>query len=299
MSIKARHIDIWFAWKTPNLSMHHLLKHINHISNNTTCTSPWSHGWKFIRILHKCEVGIEKSVPRITDWHHEACRVMTNGDRERQIFLSHPHTNNGFFFLLTTKYLILNWKKMKKTSRKSWIPWDVMWWPHFNITMTSRIDVWPACSWQAAVFLSFPRAGTGMWDRKSYLTLVKYWKSRSGVENKSILHMYCCGTRKSHPRTRIIRQKRGSAEFLKKLFGSEGGISLSHNNTSYVLLWDKEIPPEDQNNSSETRLCRVSEEIIRVRGWDFLVPQQYIMMDTFSRPICDFLRFYMNSVSST
>ena len=23
---------------------------------------------------------------------------------------------------------------------------------------------------------------------------------------------------------------------------------------SYVLLWDKEIPPEDQNNSSETRL---------------------------------------------
>ena len=66
--------------------------------------------------------------------------------------------------------------------------------------------------------------------------------------------MYCCGTRKSHPRTRIIRQKRGSAEFLTKLFRSEGGISL--------------------------------------------VPQQYIMMDTFSRPFFDFLRFYMNFVSS-
>ena len=65
-----------------------------------------------------------------------------------------------------------------------------------------------------------------------------------------------------------------------------------------VLLWDKEIPPEDQNNSSETRLFRVSDEIIQVRGWDFLVPQQYIMMDTFSRPLFDFLRFYMNSVSS-
>ena len=63
---------------------------------------------------------------------------------------------------------------------------------------------------------------------------------------------------------------------------------------SYVLLWDKEIPPEDQNNSSETRLCRVSDEIIQVRGWDFRVPQQYIMMDTFSRPLCDFLRFNMN-----
>ena len=58
------------------------------------------------------------------------------------------------------------------------------------------------------------------------------------------------------------------------------------------------IPPEDLNNSSETRLCRVSDKIIQVRGWDFLVPQQYIMMDTFSRPLCDFLRLYMNSVSS-
>ena len=25
---------------------------------------------------------IEKSVPRITVWHHEACRAMTNADRE-------------------------------------------------------------------------------------------------------------------------------------------------------------------------------------------------------------------------
>ena len=58
------------------------------------------------------------------------------------------------------------------------------------------------------------------------------------------------------------------------------------------------IPPKDQNNSSETRLCRVSDEIIQVRGWDFLVPQQYVMMDTFSRPVYDFLRFYMHSVSS-
>ena len=55
-----------------------------------------------ISICHECEDGIEKSVPRITDWHHEACRVMTNGDHEGQNFLYHPHTNNGFFFLLTT-----------------------------------------------------------------------------------------------------------------------------------------------------------------------------------------------------
>ena len=55
-----------------------------------------------IRIYHEYERGIEKFGPRITNWHHEACRVMTIGDREGLIFLSNPHTNNGFFFLLTT-----------------------------------------------------------------------------------------------------------------------------------------------------------------------------------------------------
>ena len=61
-----------------------------------------------MRIYHKCEVRIENSVPRIAVWHHEACRVMTNGDPEGQIFLSYPHTNNGFFFLLTTVFLFEN-----------------------------------------------------------------------------------------------------------------------------------------------------------------------------------------------
>ena len=32
--------------------------------------------------------------------------MMTNGDPEEQIFLSYPHTNNGFFFLLTTVFFI-------------------------------------------------------------------------------------------------------------------------------------------------------------------------------------------------
>ena len=65
---------------------------------------------KFMSIYHECEGGIEKSVPRITDWHYEACRVMTNGDREGRIFLSHPHTNNVFFFSLILKHLFLYWK---------------------------------------------------------------------------------------------------------------------------------------------------------------------------------------------
>ena len=56
-----------------------------------------------IRIHCECEV--EKSVPSITVWHHEACRVMTNGDHEGWMFLSHPHANNGFFFFFTAFYV--------------------------------------------------------------------------------------------------------------------------------------------------------------------------------------------------
>ena len=60
-------------------------------------------GEAHIRIYHECEVGIEQFILRITDWHHEAYQVMTNRDCEGRIFLSHPHTNNGFFFLFTIK----------------------------------------------------------------------------------------------------------------------------------------------------------------------------------------------------
>ena len=74
---------------------------------------------KITIIHHECEGGIEKSVPRITNWHQEACLVMTKGDHKGLLFLSHPHKNNGFFFLLITKYSILYWKNMRKASRKS------------------------------------------------------------------------------------------------------------------------------------------------------------------------------------
>ena len=47
-----------------------------------------------IRIYHECEGGIEKSILRITIWHHEASQVMIKGDRKGTIFLSNPHTNN-------------------------------------------------------------------------------------------------------------------------------------------------------------------------------------------------------------
>ena len=50
-----------------------------------------------IRIYHECEDSIEKSDARIAVWHHEACRVMTNGDCEGQIFLLHSYMNNGCY----------------------------------------------------------------------------------------------------------------------------------------------------------------------------------------------------------
>ena len=62
-----------------------------------------------IRIYHECEAGIDNSIP-VNVWHCEACRVMTNIDLRGRIFLSHPHTNNGFVFLLAIKYHILMFK---------------------------------------------------------------------------------------------------------------------------------------------------------------------------------------------
>ena len=38
--------------------------------------------------------------------------MMTNGDPEGRIFLSYPHTNNGFFFLLATVFIYLFQNKL-------------------------------------------------------------------------------------------------------------------------------------------------------------------------------------------
>ena len=49
---------------------------------------------QIIRIDQVCEGWIEKSVPRITNWHHEACRVMKNGD-----------SKDGFFYPILTQIM--------------------------------------------------------------------------------------------------------------------------------------------------------------------------------------------------
>ena len=78
-----------------------------------------------IRIYHECEGRREHSIPRI--------------------FLSHPHTNNGFFCLLTIKYL--NGFQMFLNTLRC----DIS---QFNITMTSLVF-----RYAAVRFLSLARVG--------------------------------------------------------------------------------------------------------------------------------------------
>ena len=70
----------------------------------------------WIYMHHECEGKIEKYVPRIAVWHHEACRVMTNGDPEGRTFLSYHHNNKRFFFLLTPAFIYLLFKKSLQKS---------------------------------------------------------------------------------------------------------------------------------------------------------------------------------------
>ena len=61
---------------------------------------------EYKNIYHECEDWIEKSAQRIPRSSSRACRVMTNSDHEELIFLSPPHMNNRFIFLLTINIMI-------------------------------------------------------------------------------------------------------------------------------------------------------------------------------------------------
>ena len=59
----------------------------------------------FIRIYQECDSGIETSILQ----HHEACRVMTDGDFEERTFLSHTYSNDWLFALLKKGSNTLGW----------------------------------------------------------------------------------------------------------------------------------------------------------------------------------------------
>ena len=72
--------------------------------------------------------------------------MITNGDGEGRIFLSHPHTNNGFSFLLTTKYHIFYWKNMKKAFSNA----EFAEMRHSDLILTLQWRHGPMCDHRAA-----------------------------------------------------------------------------------------------------------------------------------------------------
>ena len=52
--------------------------------------------------------------------------MMTNGDPKGQIFLSYPHTNNGFLSLLTTVFIYLLLNKLPEVTDYSKMQFHVM-----------------------------------------------------------------------------------------------------------------------------------------------------------------------------
>ena len=110
--------------------------------------------------------GWEKSVPRITDWRHEACPVMTNGDQEGRFFLSILTRIINCFScspLSTAFYIRKTWKRLPENLEYAEMRHgDVIFntfWRHFDVTD------WPAADVRLFVFLSFPLAVKDMWDR--------------------------------------------------------------------------------------------------------------------------------------
>ena len=66
----------------------------------------WDRVWSILAVLKYRYLSWvygsdRKSVTRVTDRHHEACRVMPNSDPEWQIFLSTPNNHDRYFFLHT------------------------------------------------------------------------------------------------------------------------------------------------------------------------------------------------------
>ena len=50
-----------------------------------------SHSMMRHHVIKESIMGIEKPVPRVYIWYHEACQVMTNADHKGHIFLLHPY----------------------------------------------------------------------------------------------------------------------------------------------------------------------------------------------------------------
>ena len=78
--------EFWKSWKNKFGYTDPLNKNKKYTNNQSLCLAFVFFSCN-IRILHECQVWIDKSVPRVTFWHHEARRVMPNCDpRDRFVY---------------------------------------------------------------------------------------------------------------------------------------------------------------------------------------------------------------------
>ena len=85
----------------------------DHFGVNGTVRLYYEREGGIIRIYHEYEGGIEKSIPRITDWHHEACQVMTIGDREGRIFFI-PFSHESWILFLARRLIPHSYQDFQK-----------------------------------------------------------------------------------------------------------------------------------------------------------------------------------------
>ena len=116
--------------------------------------------FEIIRIHHEYQGGIGKSVPRITDWHHEDCRVMTIGGRECFGFFYSILSRIMDSFSCSTLHTSFILEKLEQDFQKilNTLRCDILTsFLHYNDVTDRRAD-----SVRLFVFLSFLRAGTGV-----------------------------------------------------------------------------------------------------------------------------------------
>ena len=133
--------DILNAWFEALMSLYACFSFAQVVANTWQCIIYL----KAIRYIQsqKQEKNISKKVDHFASVSPSISKVMPNGDPEGRIFLSHPHnTNNGLFFLLTIKNIAFSC--LKGSQFLNTLRCDIIWWRHFNITMTSLDDciVW-------------------------------------------------------------------------------------------------------------------------------------------------------------
>ena len=59
-------------YSSHNCSMQISIVQLLFVAEHASLSLTWSQTPRTISIYHECEGGLDKSVPRITDWHHEA-----------------------------------------------------------------------------------------------------------------------------------------------------------------------------------------------------------------------------------